>query len=319
MLRTSRPTGRPRTSSRRRLPTPVPAAVRRPGRGGRHRRRQRRHLRPVRRLATPVPFPFVIGRDLVGTVAAVGADVVDLAEGDVVWSNSLGHAGRRAQPPSTPRCRLIGSTTCLRVPTAAKTVAPVHPAATAHLALVVHGRLRAGETVLVAGGAGHVGRAATVLARDAGARVVAAAGRGDLEECRRLGAEVVAAPATRPSVLASASLASAGRQLGTSGHHDLASRSDRIAWAHRPAGLAARRSRRSASTPATPGSSGSATVTPRPPTSPCCRAVPARGPRGRHCSRARSNSPAESRPPKHDRRLETGRAAGVRLVLRPTG
>jgi len=173
--------------------------------------------------ATPVPFPFVIGRDLVGTVAAVGADVVDFAEGDAVWSNSLGHAGRQgaaAEYAAVPVDRLY------HLPGGADpvtTVALVHPAATAHLALVVHGRLRAGETALVAGGAGHVGRAATVLAGDSGARVVATASRGDLEECRRLGAEAVADyrdPDLGP-VLHRAAPDGVDVHLDTSGRHDL--------------------------------------------------------------------------------------------------
>ncbi len=173
--------------------------------------------------ATPVPFPFVIGRDLIGTVVAVGAHVVEFAEGDAVWSNSLGHAGRQgaaAEYAAVPVDRLY------HLPAGADpvtTVALVHPAATAFLALVVHGRLRAGETVLVAGGAGHVGRAATVLARDSGARVVATASRGDLEECRLLGAEAVADyrdPDLGPALHRGAP-DGVDVHLDTSGHHDL--------------------------------------------------------------------------------------------------
>ena len=44
------------------------------------------------RYDTPIPLPFIVGRDLVGTVAAVGSAVRDLTEGDAVWANSLGHA-----------------------------------------------------------------------------------------------------------------------------------------------------------------------------------------------------------------------------------
>lgn len=48
--------------------------------------------------------------------------------------------------------------------TPVRAVAVVHPAAAACLALIVHARLLAGETVYVAGGAGHVGSAAVLLA-----------------------------------------------------------------------------------------------------------------------------------------------------------
>jgi NADPH:quinone reductase-like Zn-dependent oxidoreductase len=44
---------------------------------------------------TPTPFPFIIGRDLVGTVAASGPGAAGFAEGDQVWCNSLGHGGRQ--------------------------------------------------------------------------------------------------------------------------------------------------------------------------------------------------------------------------------
>ena len=44
--------------------------------------------------STPTPFPFVVGRDLVGTAAEVGAGTVGFAAGDRVWCNSLGHGGR---------------------------------------------------------------------------------------------------------------------------------------------------------------------------------------------------------------------------------
>ncbi|MGP4087112.1 NADPH:quinone reductase [Streptomyces sp. KR55] len=141
---------------------------------------------------TPVTFPFVIGRDLVGTVAAAGAGVAGFAVGDTVWCNSLGHAGRQgaaAQQALVPVDRLY------RLPDAVPptdAAAVLHPAATAHLALFTHGGLRAGETVLVAGAAGNVGSAAVVLAAEAGAQVIATASAGDAEYCRTLGARACA-------------------------------------------------------------------------------------------------------------------------------
>jgi NADPH:quinone reductase-like Zn-dependent oxidoreductase len=55
---------------------------------------------------------------------------------------------------------------------------------------MVHAGLRAGESVYVGGGAGHVGSAAVLLAARAGARVVASASAADLDHCRDLGADV---------------------------------------------------------------------------------------------------------------------------------
>jgi NADPH:quinone reductase-like Zn-dependent oxidoreductase len=138
---------------------------------------------------TTVDFPFVVGRDLVGTVVGTGAGVHGFAAGETVWCNSLGHDGRQgaaAERVVVPADRLYhlppGAS-----PTDAVTVA--HPAATAYLGLFTHGHLRAGETVVVAGAAGNVGSALVTLAVDAGARVVAVA--RDTEYCTALGATEV--------------------------------------------------------------------------------------------------------------------------------
>lgn len=137
---------------------------------------------------TPVEFPFVIGRDLVGTVAAAGPGAVGFRVGDPVWCNSLGHDGRQgaaAERAVVPVDRLYHLPKEVRPVDA---VAMAHPAATAYLALFTHGRVRAGETVVVAGAAGNVGSALVVLATQAGARVIATANIRDADYCRRLGA-----------------------------------------------------------------------------------------------------------------------------------
>ncbi|MEU1228284.1 NADPH:quinone reductase [Streptomyces sp. NPDC005828] len=140
---------------------------------------------------TPVPFPFVIGRDLVGTVVEAGPGAPGFRPGDRVWCSSLGHAGRQgaaAERVAVPADRLY------RLPDgvdAVDAVALSHPASTAYLALFTHGGLRAGETVLVLGAAGNVGSAAVVMAAHAGARVIAVASAADADHCRELGARHV--------------------------------------------------------------------------------------------------------------------------------
>ncbi|MYU20812.1 zinc-binding dehydrogenase [Streptomyces sp. SID8352] len=137
---------------------------------------------------TPVPLPFVVGRDLVGTVLSAGPGAHRFRPGDRVWCNSLGHDGRqgaaaeRAVVPAERLYPLAPGADPLEV------VAVAHGAATAHLGLFPHGRLRAGETVVVIGAAGNVGGAAVVLAARAGARVVAVAAGRDAGYCRTLGA-----------------------------------------------------------------------------------------------------------------------------------
>ena len=143
------------------------------------------------RFATPMPFPFIVGRDAVGTVVSVGAGVTGFRVGDLVWTNSLGHGGRQgaaAERLVVPADRLY------RLPEGVApevAVAVAHPAATAFLALFVHARIRPGDVVVVAGAAGNVGSALVVLGREAGARVVAIAAGRDAGYCRDLGADAV--------------------------------------------------------------------------------------------------------------------------------
>jgi NADPH:quinone reductase-like Zn-dependent oxidoreductase len=140
---------------------------------------------------TPVTFPFVVGRDLAGTVAAAGPGASGFRPGDPVWANSLGYAGRQgaaAERVAVPADRLYHLPRGVRPEDA---VAVAHPAATAYLALFTHGRLRMGETVVVVGAGGNVGAAAVVLAVAAGARVVATASAADADHCRELGAAEV--------------------------------------------------------------------------------------------------------------------------------
>ncbi|MET9352135.1 NADPH:quinone reductase [Streptomyces sp. NPDC006617] len=141
--------------------------------------------------ATPLPLPFVVGRDLVGEVAAAGPGAAGLTVGQRVWGNSLGHAGRQG---SFAQYATVAAERLYPVPSgidAEHLAAAAHPAASAWLALFRHGRLRAGETVYVGGGAGNVGGAAVALAARAGARVVATARAEDAGAVRELGAAEV--------------------------------------------------------------------------------------------------------------------------------
>lgn len=142
------------------------------------------------RYATAVPLPFVIGRDLVGTVVEAPA-ATGFAAGEQVWCDSMGHAGRQGVASAyaaVPADRLY------RLPAGVDpyaAVAVAQPAATAYLGWFVHAGLRAGETVFVGGGGGNVGSAAIAMAARAGARVLATAGEADHARCRAAGASAV--------------------------------------------------------------------------------------------------------------------------------
>jgi NADPH:quinone reductase-like Zn-dependent oxidoreductase len=140
---------------------------------------------------TQTPFPFIVGRDVSGTVAAVGDRVHRFAVGDRVWCNSLGHGGRQG---AAAEYALASVDRVYPLPEGVDPItaaAAVHPAATAYLASDVHGRLRSGQTLYVGGGAGHVGSALIRIGREAGARVLTSASSQDTDYCIELGAEQV--------------------------------------------------------------------------------------------------------------------------------
>jgi NADPH:quinone reductase-like Zn-dependent oxidoreductase len=142
------------------------------------------------RWPTPLPFPFVVGRDLVGTVAE-GDDAGIFRPGEPVWANSLGHSGRQG---ATSELAVVPAERLYRLPPGADpmaAVAALHPAATAFIGLHLRARIRSGDTVLIGGAAGSVGSCAAQLAAAAGCRVIGTARPGDHARCRALGADHV--------------------------------------------------------------------------------------------------------------------------------
>jgi NADPH:quinone reductase-like Zn-dependent oxidoreductase len=142
------------------------------------------------RWATLTPFPFVTGRDLVGTVTEAGPGS-GFSPGDRVWSNSLGHAGRQgtcAEYAVVPGDRLYPLPDGADVTEAA---AAFHSAGTAFIGLHHRARARAGQTILIGGAAGGIGSALTRFATEAGLRVIATARPGDHARCVEQGASAV--------------------------------------------------------------------------------------------------------------------------------
>ncbi|MFD4294846.1 alcohol dehydrogenase catalytic domain-containing protein [Rhodococcus sp. NPDC058505] len=172
---------------------------------------------------TPIPLPFVIGRDLVGTVVEAGAGVTEHRVGDRVWCNSLGYGGRQgtfSEYVSVQADRLY------RLPDRVDPLAaaPVlHAGATAHLGLLRTARVQPGETVLVGHASGAVGSAAVQVAAAVGARVLATAAVGDAEWCRACGAETVIDQHTEGAVDRIRAAAPDGVDVwwDTSGEYDL--------------------------------------------------------------------------------------------------
>ena len=140
---------------------------------------------------TPTPFPFVVGRDLVGEIVAAGEGAGSLRVGERVWSNSLGYAGRQG---ALAEYALVPADRTYRLPAGADPLAAaavLHTGATAATGLQLRARVGIGDMVLIGGGAGGVGSAAIRIASWAGARVIATARVEDAAWCTALGAQEV--------------------------------------------------------------------------------------------------------------------------------
>ncbi len=129
------------------------------------------------------PYP---GMECSGTIAAVGADVTGWQPGDQACAllGGGGYAEKVAVPARQvlPVPAGVGLVEAAALPEAACTV---------HSNVVTLGRLAAGETLLIHGGASGIGTFAIQLGRALGATVACTAGsRAKLERCRELGADL---------------------------------------------------------------------------------------------------------------------------------
>ncbi|KAB1187814.1 MULTISPECIES: NADPH:quinone reductase [Haloferax] len=138
----------------------------------------------------PFAMPMIPGVDVAGTVAAVGSDVTGFEEGDAVVGTGIGkdHYGGYAEFVAVPTDRLaVLPENADLVAAGGAGVAGV----TAWRALVDHGEMQLGDTVLIHGGSGGVGHAAVQLADAAGAHVIATAAPEYHDRVSELGADVV--------------------------------------------------------------------------------------------------------------------------------
>jgi NADPH:quinone reductase-like Zn-dependent oxidoreductase len=129
------------------------------------------------------PKDKVPGRDLAGTVAAVGAGVTGFAVGDEVYGVGRGSFAEYAVARAD---KLAAKPVSLSFEQAA--AVPIS-AATALQALTDHGRLRPGQHVLIIGASGGVGSYAVQLAKTLGAEVTGVASSAKLDLVRSLGAD----------------------------------------------------------------------------------------------------------------------------------
>lgn len=135
-------------------------------------------------------FPFILGYDCSGVIAACGKNVRGFRAGEAVYcSPAISRDGSNAEFVCvdyrlvSPKPESLDHVQAAGVPLALLT---------AWESLHDHGHIAKGDTVLVHAGGGGVGHFGVQLAKLAGARVITTASRPEtIDLCRKLGADVV--------------------------------------------------------------------------------------------------------------------------------
>jgi uncharacterized protein (TIGR02246 family) len=141
----------------------------------------------VAKAAAPITFPGIVGVDLAGTVEAIGEGVEEFVVGDKVFAIADKTYAELCIVPASSLAKipvgidLIEAAALPRVTT------------TGNMLITVGTGIKAGQTVLVTGAAGNVGRSAVFTAKSLGATVIAGVLRSQLEASKSLGADSVLA------------------------------------------------------------------------------------------------------------------------------
>jgi len=142
-------------------------------------------------IAANLSFPYLLGRDLAGTVIESGAGAKKFKAGDRVWATGQGVADRQG---TFAELAAIDESWLHPTPPEVSDqdiVALSLVGVTAHRGLVTHAKLKAGEILFVNGGSGGVGSSVVQMAKILGARVITTAGTNEkVDCCRRVGADL---------------------------------------------------------------------------------------------------------------------------------
>ena len=133
-------------------------------------------------------LPYVLGRDVAGTVVECGPAAARFAKGDAVFAMpGIGRGGYAEYAvvkvsEAAPKPESLDVIQAGAVPLAALT---------AWQGLFKHGNLKSGERVLIHGGSGGVGHFAIQFAKAKGAHVITTVSAANVDFVRRLGADEV--------------------------------------------------------------------------------------------------------------------------------
>ncbi|GHF97220.1 NADPH:quinone oxidoreductase [Deinococcus piscis] len=141
------------------------------------------------KVILPYTFPLILGNDCSGVVSEVGREVTRFKVGDAVYSRVQDdRIGTFAQEIVTAEAAVAHKPTNL---THAEAASLPMVLLTAHQVLTEAAPLRAGQSVLIHGGAGAVGSMAIQVARHLGLRVATTVSGKDTDFVKGLGAETV--------------------------------------------------------------------------------------------------------------------------------
>jgi NADPH:quinone reductase-like Zn-dependent oxidoreductase len=135
----------------------------------------------------PQPFPAILGRDLAGKIVALGTGVTGFTLGDRVMGVVAHTYAELVAAKATDLCLIpsgLEDVQAAAIPLVATTGAELIEQA---------GNVSKGQTVLVTGALGGVGRTAAFAAKQRGAKVIAGVRGAQLEEAKQVGADQVMA------------------------------------------------------------------------------------------------------------------------------
>ncbi|MDD7362853.1 MAG: zinc-binding dehydrogenase [Peptoniphilus sp.] len=138
---------------------------------------------------TELQNPAITGRDLVGAVESVGKSVKNFLPGDAVWTNSAGFDGRMG---ATAEYVAVRADRLYRIPESVdphRLVASVHSSSTAQIVTREMMKLREGDTILIEGAGGNVGRKFVQCAHALKARVFTTSSEKSFDALYALGAD----------------------------------------------------------------------------------------------------------------------------------
>ena len=130
-------------------------------------------------IKADLPKPFIIGCDLAGVVEKCGPEAGRFQPGTRVWGSNQGLMGRQG---TFAEFAAVDEGWLYPTPEKAtdeEAAAGALVGITAHLGLVSHARLQAGETIFINGGTGGVGSSVVQMAKALGAKVITTGGSAE--------------------------------------------------------------------------------------------------------------------------------------------